>query len=42
VATVGAGVERLGYVPMLLAAGAALLALSIWFRHRLALHRKEI
>jgi predicted MFS family arabinose efflux permease len=36
VAAVGAGVERFGYRPMLLAAGLGILLLSAWFRARLA------
>jgi predicted MFS family arabinose efflux permease len=39
VAVAGVAVERVGYVPMLLAAGAGILALSLWFRAQLAGHR---
>jgi predicted MFS family arabinose efflux permease len=39
VATAGAAVERVGYLPMLFAAGGGILLLSLWFRARLAAHR---
>jgi predicted MFS family arabinose efflux permease len=39
VTAAGAAVERFGYVPMLLAAGAGVLLLSLWFRAQLAGHR---
>jgi predicted MFS family arabinose efflux permease len=41
VAAVGLGVERLGYEPMLLAAGAALLVLALWFRYELGRHKRS-
>ena len=39
VAAFGGGISLLGYVPMLVGAGAALALLGHWFRRRLARHR---
>jgi predicted MFS family arabinose efflux permease len=39
VTAAGAAVERVGYVPTLLAAGAGVQLLSLWFRAQLAGHR---
>jgi predicted MFS family arabinose efflux permease len=41
VAAFGAAISLLGYVPVLIGAGAALALLGHWFRERLAAHRIE-